>query len=87
MTRSNYKYHNTLKFLILVTPNSSIVFVFDVCLGRMYGWRILTNFCGYLETLQEEYSEIMVEGFRWLFKSLHSFNKSLKANIQRLNFK
>ena len=59
MIWSDYIHHNTLKFLVCVAPNSSIVYISDLWLGRISDKK-LTNLCGYLDTL-EPYSEIMVD--------------------------
>ena len=39
---SNYKHHNTMKILIAVAPNSSIIFASKNCSGSISG-KVLTN--------------------------------------------
>lgn len=63
LTWSEYKHHNTLKTLVCVAPNSTIVFV-----SKAYGGSIsdkeITNRCGYLDMVPQ-YSQIMFDkGFR-----------------------
>lgn len=58
-TWSQYKHHNTLKILVCIAPNSSIIF-----LSKAYGGAIsdkeVTNKCGYLD-LVPSYSQIMYD--------------------------
>jgi hypothetical protein len=49
-TWSNYKHHNTVKFLIAVAPNSSITYVSPVYTGRNSDTAI-TKHCGFLDKL------------------------------------
>ena len=57
LTWSDYKHHNTLKVLVCVSPNSSII-----CISPSYGGSIsdkeITNRCGYLDQVPS-YSQIM----------------------------
>ena len=46
-TWSNYKQHNTTKFLIGITPNGAITFVSPAFVGSISD-RELTHFSGYL---------------------------------------
>ena len=59
MTWSNYKHHNTLKILVAVASNSSIIFV-----SKAYGGAIsdkaLTKDCQYLDQVSP-YSSLMVD--------------------------
>lgn len=55
LTLSEQKHHNTLKSLKCLAPNFLIAFISDLWLRRNSGKK-LTNFCGYLNTL-EEYSK------------------------------
>jgi hypothetical protein len=59
MTWSDYKHHNTLKFVISVAPNSAITYVSPLYCGRISD-KALTNDCGYLDLL-EPYDEIMAD--------------------------
>ena len=62
VTWSDYKHHNTTKFLIAVSPNSAITYVSPLYCGRISD-KALTNDCGYLDLL-EPYDEIMAnKGF------------------------
>ena len=46
LTYPDYKHHNTLKSLIYVAPNSSIVFISDLLFQRISDKK-LTSSCGY----------------------------------------
>ena len=58
-TWSDYKHHNTLKFLIAVAPNSAITFVSPAYPGRHSDTQI-TRSSGFLDRL-DEYDEIMAD--------------------------
>ena len=47
---SNYKHHNTMKFLVACTPNGSISFILQVYLGSISD-RVLTQNCGFFDKL------------------------------------
>ena len=49
-TWSEYKHHNTIKFLISITPSSFITFVSEPYTGRISD-KAITNECGFLETV------------------------------------
>ena len=59
MTWSQYKHHNTGKFLIVVAPNSFIQYISPIYAGSISD-KELTKSCGYLD-MMEPYSEIMVD--------------------------
>lgn len=59
MTWSDYKHHNTLKFLISVTPNSAISYISDLYCGRISD-KAITKESGYLDLLQP-YDHIMAD--------------------------
>ena len=61
MTWSQYKHHNTGKFLIVVAPNSFIQYISPIYAGSISD-KELTKSCGYLD-MMEPYSEIMVDKF------------------------
>ncbi|XP_065679784.1 uncharacterized protein LOC136094110 [Hydra vulgaris] len=50
VTWSEYKHHNTLKFLIAVAPNSFIVYISEAYTGRISD-KALTMDCGFLDLL------------------------------------
>nr|XP_047137927.1 uncharacterized protein LOC124814354 [Hydra vulgaris] len=50
VTWSEYKHHNTLKFLISVAPNSFIVYISEAYTGRISD-KALTMDCGFLDLL------------------------------------
>ena len=50
LTWSNYKHHNTMKILVAVTPNSSIIFVSKAYSGSISD-KALTNRCNYLDRI------------------------------------
>lgn len=58
-TWSDYKHHNTLKYLISVAPNSAITFLSSLYSGRISD-KALTNDCGYLDLL-EPHDQIMAD--------------------------
>lgn len=58
-TWSDYKHHNTLKFLIAVAPNSAITFVSPAYPGRHSDTQI-TRSSGFFDRL-DEYDEIMAD--------------------------
>lgn len=58
-TWSDYKHHNTLKFLVCVAPNSSIIFVSKAYMGRISD-KALTMDCGYLDKVPQ-YSLLMAD--------------------------
>ena len=47
LTWSNYKHHNTLKVLVAVSANSTVVFISEAYCGGISD-KALTNHCGYL---------------------------------------
>jgi hypothetical protein len=51
-TFSNYKHHNTFKFLIAITPTGGICFVSKAWGGRVSD-RHLTEHCGFLDYIEE----------------------------------
>jgi len=59
MTWSEYKHHNTLKFLIGCTPNSSVSFLSKSYPGSISDQKIV-NDSGFLDTVRE-YSYVMVD--------------------------
>ena len=59
MTWSQYKHHNTGKFLIVIAPNSFIQYISPIYAGTISD-KELTRCCGYLD-MMEPYSEIMVD--------------------------
>jgi hypothetical protein len=58
-TWSDYKHHNTLTFLIAVSPNSSITYVSPAYPGRISDSQV-TRVSGFLDTL-EPYDQIMAD--------------------------
>ena len=58
-TWSDYKHHNTLKFLIAVAPNSAITFVSPACPGRHSDTQV-TRSSGFFDGL-DQYDEIMAD--------------------------
>lgn len=50
-TFSNYKHHNTVKFLVAITPNGCICFVSKAWGGRTSD-RLLTERCGFLDHIE-----------------------------------
>ena len=63
MTWSTYKHHNTLKFLIAVAPNSSILYISPAYSGRISD-KDITNHTGYLDMVPA-YSVLMCDkGFQ-----------------------
>lgn len=58
-TWSDYKHHNTLKVLVSVAPNSSIIYVSKAYMGRMSD-KALTLDCGYLDKMPQ-YSMLMAD--------------------------
>ena len=62
-TWSQYKHHNTAKFLIACTPNGAISFISPVYVGSISDVQ-LTRCSGFLETLKDKPGiSIMAEGF------------------------
>ena len=59
LTWSNYKGHNTIKFLVCVAPNSAITYISPLYCGRISD-KALTNDCGFLDLL-EPYDMIMAD--------------------------
>ena len=59
VTWSDYKHHNTLKFLVAVAPNSAITYVSEFYTGRVSD-KQLTIDCGFLDMV-EPYSMIMAD--------------------------
>ena len=59
MTWSSYKHHNTVKFLVVVAPNSAIIFISAAYAGSISD-KALTVESGYLD-LMEPYTELMVD--------------------------
>jgi len=59
LTYSNYKGHNTLKFLVGIAPNSAITFLSPLYCGRVSD-KALTLHCGFLDIV-EPYDEIMAD--------------------------
>ena len=56
-TWSDYKHHNTLKFLVAVSPNSTITFISPAYPGRNSDTQV-TRTCGFLDKL-ENYDHLM----------------------------
>ena len=50
LTWSNYKHHNTMKILVAVAPNSSIIFVSKAYSGSISD-KALTNRCNFLDRI------------------------------------
>ncbi|KAL5008430.1 hypothetical protein ScPMuIL_014011 [Solemya velum] len=61
-TWSDYKHHNTLKFLVCVAPNSSIIFVYKANMGRISD-KALTMDCGYLDKVPQYFLLMADKGF------------------------
>ena len=59
---SNYKHHNTAKFLVACTPNGAISFISPVYLGSISDPE-LTKFSGFLEKVQPGVSIMADRGF------------------------
>jgi DDE superfamily endonuclease len=51
-TFSNYKHHNTVKFLVAITPTGGICYVSNAWGGRTSD-RVLTERCGFLDYIEE----------------------------------
>ena len=51
-TFSNYKHHNTVKFLVAITPTGGICFVSKAWGGRTSD-RLITEKCGFLDYIEE----------------------------------
>ncbi len=51
-TYSNYKHHNTVKFLVAITPTGGICYVSKAWGGRTSD-RLLTDRCGFLDMIEE----------------------------------
>ena len=58
-TWSSYKHHNTMKALVAVAPNSSIIFV-SKCYGGSISDKKLTNDCGYLDKAKENSTKVTI---------------------------
>ena len=52
-TWSQYKHHNTVKFLVVCTPNGAICYLSPVYVGSVSDIE-LTHVCGFLTTLQDK---------------------------------
>jgi len=52
-TWSQYKHHNTVKFLVACTPNSAISFISPVLVGSIRDVQLTSSF-GFLETLKDK---------------------------------
>ena len=52
-TRSQYKHHNTVKFLVACTPNGAICFISPVYVGSISDVE-LTRVCGFLDVLKDK---------------------------------
>ena len=74
-TWSEYKHHNTMKFLISVTPSSFINYVSEAYTGRISD-KALTNDCNFLD-LVPPYSSIMAD---------KGFNLFAECAARRINF-
>ena len=61
-TWSDYKHHNTLKFLIAVAPNSNIIYVSEAYCGKISDKK-LTQDCGYLDNVPPYMRVIADKGF------------------------
>ena len=59
---SNYKHHNTMKILVTVAPNSSIIFASKNCSGSISD-KVLTNRCSYLDRIDHYYQLMPDKGF------------------------
>ena len=49
-TYSSYKHHNTVKYLIGITPQGTVSFISEGWGGRVSG-KHLTEYCGFLDNL------------------------------------
>ena len=72
-TWSEYKHDNTIKFLVCVHPNSSIIFISECYTGRISD-KALTKESGFLDELPS-YSSIMAD------KGLNLFDECTARNI------
>ena len=52
-TWSQYKHHNTVKFLVACTPNGAICFISPVYVGSILDVE-LTRVCGFLTALEDK---------------------------------
>ena len=52
-TWSNYKHHNTIKFLVACTPNGAICFISPVFVGSISDVE-LTKLSGFLEVIKDK---------------------------------
>ena len=59
LTWSNYKHHNTMKILVAVAPNSSIIFVSKAYSGSISD-KSVTNRCNYLDRI-DPYCQLMAD--------------------------
>ena len=59
LTWSNYKHHNTLKALVVIVPNSDIIFISLAYPGSISDKEIIKQ-SGYLD-MMEPYTELMVD--------------------------
>ena len=62
VTWSEYKRHNTLKFLIAVAPNSSIIYISDAYTGKISDQKLTVD-CEYLDKVPQYMRVIADKGF------------------------
>ncbi|XP_052224775.1 uncharacterized protein LOC127840402 [Dreissena polymorpha] len=80
-TWSDYKHHNTLKFLVACAPNSCIIYVSPVYLGRATD-KAITIDCGFLDQLPVDSME--PELTREVLSILQELNENMKSQKERI---